>query len=140
MRSTSANEKPSEPGPREGVGEGKSKDLRCLEALQQGGRRSSRNEQPSEPGTRGGVGEGKSKYPRCLEAFQQGVRGSSRNEQSSEPGPRGGVGEGKSKYLRYLEDKFRDLHALRPEASADLMGKTAYFFKAARAFFNLVIP
>ena len=39
--------------------------------------------------------------------------------QLGEPGPRGGVGEGKSKYLRYLEDKFRDLHALRPEASAD---------------------
>ena len=39
--------------------------------------------------------------------------------QLGEPGPRGGVGEGKSKYLRYLEDKFRDLHALRPGASAD---------------------
>ena len=49
------------------------------------------------------------------------VRPTSTKEQSSEPGPREGVGEGKSKYLRYLEDRFRDLHALRPEASADFL-------------------
>ena len=84
------------------------------------------HEQPGEPGPRGRVGKGNLRIgdpEMCIGGCCM-VPGEvwllPRLLQAGEPGPRGGVGEGKSKYLRYLEDRFRDLHALRPGASADL--------------------
>ena len=59
------------------------------------------------------------------EMLKKGVRLAPNDEKPSEPGPRGGVGEGRIVDLRSADLRSEDwelhLHALRPEASADLL-------------------